>query len=77
MLRAGIGPQNTVVVVNADSFASKAVANEYVLQRHVPACNIVELRLNPPDVDLRSGNRGAQKLALERFRCLADLKPAQ
>jgi hypothetical protein len=32
---------------------------------------------NPADVDLRFGNRGAQKLVLERFRCLADFKPAQ
>jgi len=46
VLRAGIGPHNTIVVVNADSFASRAVANEYVLRRNIPACNIVALRLN-------------------------------
>ncbi|HUT57773.1 MAG TPA: hypothetical protein VNA25_07960, partial [Phycisphaerae bacterium] len=62
MLRAGIGPQNTVVVVNADSFASKAVANEYVSRRSIPACNIVELHLNPL--------RDFEQVGVEEFRKL-------
>ena len=45
-LLAGVGPQNTAVVVNADSFASKAVANHYVALRNIPACNLIELHLN-------------------------------
>ena len=31
------GPENALVVVNADSWASVCVANEYVAARHIPA----------------------------------------
>lgn len=41
---AGGGPENLVVVVNADSWASLTVANEYVALRRVPACNVIHLR---------------------------------
>ena len=40
---AGGGPENVIVVVNAASWASLAVANEYVHLRHIPADNIFYL----------------------------------
>ena len=43
---AGGGSENVLVVVNEDSWASKAVANAYVHYRDIPACNVVYLRLN-------------------------------
>ena len=61
-LPAGVGPQNTVVVVNADSFASLAVANEYVRQRGIPPGNIVELHLNQL--------RDFEQIGVEDFRQL-------
>jgi len=65
VLHAGVGPQNTAVVVNADSFASKAVANEYVLRRNIPACNIIELHLNQlRDFEQVGADIGSQKLPL-------------
>lgn len=41
----GPGPENTVVVVNADSAASKCLANEFINLRGVPACNVIYLTL--------------------------------
>ncbi len=41
---AGGGPENLLLVVNADSPDSVAVANEYVSLRKVPATNVVTLR---------------------------------
>ena len=41
---AGQSPESTVVVVNADSWASLTVANEYARLRHIPGSNIVALR---------------------------------
>jgi tetratricopeptide (TPR) repeat protein len=59
---AGLGPQNTAVVVNADSFASRAVANEYILRRQIPACNVIDLHLAQlPDFE---------QIAVEDFRKL-------
>ena len=40
---AGGGPENVVVVVNGDSWASKTVANEFVKLRGVPPGNVVVL----------------------------------
>ena len=40
---AGGGPENVAVVVNADSWASKAIANEYVTLRGIPPVNVVYL----------------------------------
>lgn len=42
---AGGGPENVAVVVNADSFASQAVANAFVTLRQVPSGNLVHLSL--------------------------------
>jgi hypothetical protein len=44
-LLAGGGPENVAVVVNADSFASQAVANAFVALRQVPAGNLIYLAL--------------------------------
>ena len=41
--RAGQSPESVALVVNADSWASLTVANEYVHLRHIPDCNIVLL----------------------------------
>jgi len=41
---AGLGPENVAVVVNGDSWASRAVANAYVRLRNVPPCNVIYLR---------------------------------
>ncbi len=40
-----LGPHNTAVVVNADSFASRAIANEFVSLRDIPDSNVIELHL--------------------------------
>jgi len=39
----GLAPENVAMVVNADSWASKAVANEFVALHHVPPGNVVYL----------------------------------
>ncbi len=41
---AGGGPENVVVVVNEDSDASKAIADEYVRLRNIPPINVISLR---------------------------------
>ncbi|MEK6234087.1 MAG: tetratricopeptide repeat protein, partial [Planctomycetales bacterium] len=52
--RGGIGPENVVVVVNSDSWSSRAVANEYVRLRGIPDNNVVYLEdvPNPLRVDV-------------------------
>ncbi|MDX9982166.1 MAG: hypothetical protein RBU25_19255 [Lentisphaeria bacterium] len=42
-LQAGGGPENVLVVVNAESWSSRAVANEYMARRAIPATNRLEL----------------------------------
>ncbi len=44
---AGGGPENALVVVNADSWASTYLANEYVAARHIPPTNVIRLRNLP------------------------------
>ncbi len=41
--RAGGGPEGVAVVVNAQSWASMAVANEYIHLRNIPPANVVYL----------------------------------
>ncbi len=41
--RAGIGPENVIVVVNADSTVSRTIANHYVEARAIPSINVVML----------------------------------
>jgi hypothetical protein len=42
---AGGGPENVAVAVNADSWASLAVANEFIHLRHIPPNNVIYLNL--------------------------------
>ncbi len=44
---AATGPENTLLVVNADSWASAFIANEYIAARHIPPANVVRLRNLP------------------------------
>lgn len=44
---AGGGPENVVVVVNRDSWSSKAIANEFVRLRGIPPSNVVYLDAPP------------------------------
>ena len=44
---AGGGPENVAVVVNADSWASQAVANEFIQLRRIPPNNVIYLSLGP------------------------------
>lgn len=43
--RAGGGGESVALIVNADSWSSMTIANEYVRLRHIPATNIVYLHL--------------------------------
>ena len=56
--RAGGGPENVAVVVNADSWASGAVANEFIRLRKVPARNVIYL----------AGLKQFEKTSVEEFR---------
>lgn len=40
---AGVGPENLIVVVNADSDDSKTIANHYVELRKIPSSNVIFL----------------------------------
>ncbi len=40
---AGGGPENVVVVVNQNSWASKTVANHFLQLRRIPSCNVVHI----------------------------------
>ena len=42
--RAGIGPENVIVAVNAESKVSRTVANHYVSLRGIPTTNVVLLK---------------------------------
>jgi tetratricopeptide (TPR) repeat protein len=48
---AGGGPENVAIVVNGNSWASRAIANEYVALRGIPSINVVTLEQVP---DLQS-----------------------
>ncbi|MEO6741812.1 MAG: hypothetical protein ABIP20_16325 [Chthoniobacteraceae bacterium] len=55
---AGGGPETALVVVNADSWASTFIANEYIAARHIPPTNVVRLRNLP----------GFEQMNVEDFR---------
>jgi hypothetical protein len=55
---AGSLPENAVVVVNADSWASTRIANEYVRLRGIPPANVIYL----------SGLTDFEHLEIEQFR---------
>jgi len=40
---AGLSPHNVAVIVNEDSWTSKAVANEYIRLRNIPPANVIYL----------------------------------
>lgn len=42
--QAGGGPENVALVVNADSWASLTIANEYIHLRRIPSMNVVYLK---------------------------------
>ena len=52
------GPENTIIVVNADSWASNTIANDYIQARGIPPWNVIYLS------DLPS----FESLAVEDFR---------
>ncbi len=51
MVWAGGGPENVVVVVNANSASSKMLANYYIRGRNIPARNVIYLN-NIPDREI-------------------------
>ncbi len=55
---AGGGPENLVLVVNADSAASKLIANHYIHGRKIPARNIVYI----------NGIPDRERITLDEFR---------
>jgi len=61
---AGGGPQNVAIVVNADSWASKTVANEYMALRNISPSHVIYL----------SGIPSFETVSLAQFRELI-LKP--
>jgi len=52
-VRAGVGPERTLLVVNADSGNSLRVANEYIRLRRIPASHVFHLR-GIPRMDILS-----------------------
>ena len=74
---AGGGPENVAVVVNADSWASQAVANEFIHLRRIPPNNVIYLTLGPThdfgtvDVDFFRQKVLAPTLATIKERGLA------
>jgi uncharacterized protein (TIGR03790 family) len=49
--RAGLGPENLLLIINSASPNSLAVANQYIDARHIPANNIVYLDLPPQFIE--------------------------
>ena len=41
---AGIGPENVAVIVNEDSWASKAIANEFIALYNIPPANVIYIK---------------------------------
>ena len=52
------GPENVLLVVNADSSSSKMIANNYIAMRKIPSSNVVYLNGIPPK----------ESMALENFK---------
>ena len=50
--RAGLGPENVVVVVNSDSLESRTIANHYVSLRNIPSINVVFLKDVPSGLSI-------------------------
>ena len=67
LTHAGGGSENVVVVVNQDSWASLAIANEYVQLRSIPPANVIYLKHLPDfeQVDLRAFRQAILKPVLD------------
>ena len=68
---AGLGPENVAVVVNADSWASMTVANEFIRLRRIPSCNVIYLDHLPdyeqiPVAEFRTRMLGPVLAAIEQ-----------
>ena len=66
------GPENTLVVVNADSPDSLAVANCYINLRDIPAKNVVYINKVPRATTSSQSTSGAKfenKILKPIFRC--------
>jgi hypothetical protein len=57
-MRAGLAPEETALVVNAESWLSRSVANEYALLRDIPSANIIQLE----------GIPGHEGITVDQFR---------
>ena len=68
---AGISPENVLVVVNGDSWASLTVANEYARLRHIPAGNFVVLTgVSSPD--FTDADRFRKEILQPVFKAIED-----
>lgn len=71
LARAGGGAENVAVVVNADSFASQAVANAFIEFRQVPRINVVWLSLaDLPDFEAVDVDVFRQRILLPTLQTL-------
>jgi tetratricopeptide (TPR) repeat protein len=44
---AGLGPENVAVIINEDSWASKAIANEFIALYRIPPANVIYINRLP------------------------------
>ena len=61
------GPENALIVVNADSWASTCIANEYIAARKIPPTNVVYLR-NLPEFERMGVDDFRAKILLPAFQ---------
>ncbi len=61
--RAGAAPQSVAIVVNADSWASLTIANNYIRLRHIPPANVIYLE-NVPGFEQIKVNAFRRKILL-------------
>ncbi len=64
---AGGGPENVVLVVNADSASSKMIANTYIRGRNIPARNVIYLN-DIPDNEVTTMEFFREKILLPVMR---------
>ena len=68
---AGITPESVIVVVNADSWASLSVANEYARLRHIPPSNFILLS-NLSSTDTTDVERFRSEILRPVFKAIDD-----
>jgi hypothetical protein len=66
---AGLGPENVCVVINGDSWASLAIANEFIRLRQIPPGNVVVLS-NLPDLEKIDVDACREKILLPVLKTL-------